>query len=512
MRRFNTAGPCRPEDHYMLPAEARLPRVRKLVEQKGYFLLHAPRQSGKSTSLYSIARALTREGRFTAVVLSVEIAAWVKDDPEKAEGPILASWRGACGWQLPPELQPPPWTPAESGSRLGEALREWSLVSPRPLVVFLDEVDALQDAVIISLLRQLRQGFPGRPHSFPWSLALVGLRDIRDFLVAAGGSGRLHTASPFNIKEESLTLRDFTREEVAELYSQHTAETGQVFPPGAVDRAYYWTRGQPWLTNALARQVTEEIVPDPALPITVECVDQAKEILVQRRDTHLDSLAERLQEPRIRRIIQPMLAGALLPGIPDDDRRFVLDLGLLRKDHDGGLVIANPIYAQIIPRYLAETPGTSMPQVPATWLTPDGHIDMDRLLDAFLDFWRRHGRALMGTTEWHEIAAHLVLMAFLDRVANSGGVVEREYAVGRGRMDLCLRHRGQLLGIEIKVWRDHAPDPMEEGLEQLDGYLEGLGQDRGWLVIFDRRSSPQTSPVATPATSPAGRRVMVVRA
>jgi hypothetical protein len=82
----------------------------------------------------------------------------------------------------------------------------------------------------------------------------VALGGVRDYKIAAGGSNRLHTASPFNIKVESLTMRDFTAAEVAELYAQHTAETGQRFEPDALARAFDLTRSQPWLVNALARQ------------------------------------------------------------------------------------------------------------------------------------------------------------------------------------------------------------------------------------------------------------------
>ena len=79
-------------------------------------------------------------------------------------------------------------------------------------------------------------------------------------------------------------------------------------------------------------------------------------------------------------------------------------------------------------------------------------------------------------------------MAFLHRVVNGGGTLEREYAIGSDRMDLCLRYGAVTLGMELKVWRDGRPDPVKVGLEQLDRYLAGLGQNSGWLVIFDQRS------------------------
>ncbi len=137
------------------------------------------------------------------------------------------------------------------------------------------------------------------------------------------------------------------------LYGQHTTETGQVFLDDAVARAFHLTQGQPWLANALARQLTEELVQDHAEPITVAHVDQARDILIRRQDTHLDSLIERLREPRVRAIVEPMLAGDTLGDVPEDDRRFVVDLGLLRRSESGGLEVANPIYRDVIVRTLA---------------------------------------------------------------------------------------------------------------------------------------------------------------
>lgn len=478
-RHFNTAGPCKADIHYMLPPLARLPEVYPMIDQQGCFVLHAPRQTGKTTAMLALGQELTAAGRYVAVMVSMEVGAAFPEDPGAAELAILSDWRMAAQAWLPRELQPPPWPEAEPGQRISAALSAWTQAAPRPLVLFLDEIDALQDQALIAVLRQLRAGYPSRPHAFPWALALIGLRDVRDYKVASGGSERLNTASPFNIKVESLTMESFTPADVAALYQQHTDDTGQVFTPEALERAFELTQGQPWLVNALARQAVQVLAPDPVQPITPAHFDQAKQLLIQRQDTHLDSLAERLREPRVRRIIEPMLAGLPLGDVPRDDIRFVQDLGLCRMDPHGGLVIANPIYREVLPLVLAGTPMASLPRLQPTWLRADGSLDPARLLDAFLAFWRQHGQPLLGSAPYHEIAPHLVLMAFLHRVANAGGTLEREYAIGSGRMDVCLRYGAATVAMELKVWRDGARDPLNEGLEQLDGYLSGLSLDDG---------------------------------
>jgi hypothetical protein len=490
-RQFNTSGPCRASIHYMLGATERLPleTIERLIRGENYFVLHAPRQIGKTTAMLALARQLNATGQYIAVLVSAEVGDPFHRDPGAAELAVLDNWRADAEFYLPEAHQPPPWPTVAPGQRIRAALTAWTKALPLPLVLFIDEIDTLQDEALLSVLRQIRSGFPTRPTAFPQSIALVGLRDVRDYKVASGGSTRLSTASPFNIKAESITLRNFTAEEVAELYRQHTAETGQVFAEEAITLAFDLTQGQPWLVNALARQITEVLARNPNIAITPALVEAAKEVLIRRQDTHLDSLDEKLLEARVRSVIEPMLGGLPLGNVPKDDRQYVIDLGLVKRDPAGGLVIANPIYREVLPRALAQGPQDSLPMISPSWLTTSGAINLESLRDAFLSFWLQHGEALLGSAPYHEIAPHLVLMAFLHRVVNGGGTLEREYAIGRDRMDLCLRYGEVVLGIEIKVWRERRVDPLEAGKTQLEGYLARLRQDFGWLVIFDRRAA-----------------------
>ncbi|BAZ89325.1 hypothetical protein NIES932_08010 [Raphidiopsis curvata NIES-932] len=513
-KHFNTAGPCQSDIHYMLSPTARLPDLKALIDGRNYFIIHAPRQVGKTTAMIALAQELTASGHYTSVMLSLEVGAPFSQDPHKAEQAILGEWRQSLRFRLPPDLQPTEWPATESSSQLSTFLSNWAATANRPLAVFLDEIDALSDETLIFVLRQLRSGFPNRPYGFPHSLGLIGMRDVRDYKVKSGGSERLNTASPFNIKAESLTLPNFSFEEVQELYLQHTEATGQIFTPEAIHHAFYLTDGQPWLVNALARQATAVLVKDVNQPITIDVIKQAKEILIQRQDTHLDSLAERLREDRVKAIIQPMLAGEDLTDTPEDNLRYVLDLGLCRRDRGGGLLIANPIYREILPKVLSAVTIASLTSVTPNWLNPNGTLNTEVLLDSFLSFWRQHGEPLLKSVPYHEIAPHIVLMAFLHRVVNGGGTLEREYAIGSGRMDICLRYGAVVMGMELKVWKPGGKDPLPQGLQQLDKYLAGLGLDMGWLVIFDRR--PDLPPIEERTTteevvSPGGRAIIVIR-
>jgi hypothetical protein len=522
-RRFNVAGPCIAERHYMIPAERRLPEAPGLVDQLGYFVVHAPRQTGKTTALRALAQHLTASGRYAAVLLSCEAAHVAGDDYGAAEEILIARVLGEADTTLPADLKPPSPPTAPAGDRLYATLKTWSLACPRPVVLLLDEIDALRDKSLLTVLHQLRAGFPTRPKAFPASVILCGLRDVRDYKAASGGDPtRLGTASPFNIKLASLRLGDFTPEEVRELYAQHTSDTGQVFADEATARVVELTGGQPWLVNALAREIVEPMAVEET--ITRAHVEKAKERLILARATHIDSLVAKLQEPRVKRFVEPVIAGtaASQGDAFDDDLQYCRDLGLLAQDNP--IRIANPIYQEVIARVLAGSIESQVTAEPRSFVLPDGRLDLSRILREFVVFWRENGDVLAAGVPYHEVAPQLVLMAYLQRVVNGGGVIDREYGIGRGRIDLLVRwgyatpdgeRAWQREALELKVWRDRKKDPLEQGLSQLDGYLDKTGLDTGVLVIFDRRSVAADVDERTrfeEATSPAGRAVTVLRA
>ncbi|MCP4047775.1 MAG: ATP-binding protein, partial [Gammaproteobacteria bacterium] len=211
------------------------------------------------------------------------------------------------------------------------------------------------NGTLIAFLQQLRYGYVKRSRTpFIHSIALVGMRNIRDYKGKIREDREtLGTASPFNIVKRALTLHNFTPDEMTRLYRQHTEKTGQVFPPNVVDAIFEVTQGQPWLVNAIACEIVEEILhDDTTLPILPEYVIQAVETIIQQRGPHIDSLMERLTEERVRRIVEPVILGNVERyDLLDDDYRFVLDLGLLREDHRQ-LKPANRIYGEIMIRTL----------------------------------------------------------------------------------------------------------------------------------------------------------------
>lgn len=130
LKRFNTAGPCKADIHYMLSPLACLPELTRLIDQQGYFVIHAPRQTGKTTAMLALAQQLTASGDHAAVMLSVEVGAAFPHDPGAAEAAILTAWRNAAKFRLPADLQPPDWQQTSPRQGVGLALSEWAERSP----------------------------------------------------------------------------------------------------------------------------------------------------------------------------------------------------------------------------------------------------------------------------------------------------------------------------------------------------------------------------------------------
>ncbi len=493
---FNVAGPCVPGKHYMLPAQERCQGIQEIIDQEQYFVIHAARQSGKTTLLKELTKEINGEDNYYALYCSLES---IEKIPEPERG-IPAIMRVlAAQIRFSKRLRGITFAKQSRDEDFNTVVREslsyFCEDLDKPFIIFFDEIDCLSNGTLITFLRQLREGYVNRPEiPFVYSVALVGMRNIRDYKGKIRQEEEtLGTASPFNIVKRTFTLRNFTCDEIAALYAQHTVATGQQFPSEVVEAVYGAAQGQPWLVNAIACEIVEEMLHnDPSQPVLPAYVDQAVETIIQQREMHLDSLMKRLTEKRVRRIVEPVIIGE--PGIYDiydNDYRYVLDLGLLSESPQGYVVPSNRIYGEVMIRILNSQAQMAMrqqqypPELPVYLL--EGRLDMSRLLRDFQQFWRDNSDIWQEKFDYKEAAPHLILQAFLQRVLNSGGRIIREMAGGRKRLDLCVEYQNQRYPIELKI--RYATQTLAEGQDQLAEYMGTLGCSEGWLLIFDRRKT-----------------------
>ena len=491
------------QDHYCIPPLERvnLDYVLNLIRDQEYFMLYAPRQTGKTSTLKALQDLLNSGtvGSYRCVYVNLEGGATAKHDVGRAMPSILDQIALRAQDALKDDFVNDAWpeileTVGPHGA-LTRVLTKWSLASPQPLVLLVDEIDALVGDTLISVLRQLRSGYDMRPVRYPQSVVLCGVRDLRDYRIHSASTDEPVTGgSAFNISAASLRLGDFERAEVEALLGQHTAETGQEFESAALERVWTQTQGQPWLVNALCSQACFESPHglDRSRAITEDAIVGAQEVLIQGRVVHLDQLAHKLREKRVQRVIEPMLSGAARRSYDASDLEYVRDLGLVALDTPPR--IANPIYAEVVPRELTAAAQEDILVEPAWYVNDDGTLNLDKLLEAFQQFFRENSEHWVQQFEYQEAGPQLLLQAYLQRVFNGGGRIAREYGLGRRRVDLLVRWPGpqcmQRFVIECKILRGKLEGTLAEGLPQTTGYMDRCGADAGHLVIFDRSAKP----------------------
>ena len=497
MRSFNTTGPVFPDKHYSIPPLERidLDRILNLIHQEKYFSLHAPRQTGKTSILLALQNLLNGGSKepYRCVYVNVEAGQTAREDVGRAMRTILGRIGSRASQALGDDF-------VASNRRqileqfgpdevLQEALTQWARANQNPLVLLIDEIDALIGDTLLAVLRQLRSGYDLRPNSFPHSIILCGVRDLRTYRTFSSSEGQsIAGGSAFNISAGSLRLGDFSRPEVEVLLGQHSAEIGQEVLPAALERIWAQTQGQPWLVNGLCNRVCSQPAIERNQPITEEAVIDAQEELILERVVHLDQLADKLREDRVRRVIEPLLSGASDCDFHDQDYEYVRDLGLVAADEP--LRMANPIYAEVVPRQLTFVTQLGLQEKVEWYVNDRGGLQVAALLEAFRDFFRQHSEHWLGSYDYKEAGPQLLLQAFLQRVVNGGGRIEREYGLGMRRTDLLIvwpqADGVQRFVIECKILRDSLETTIRKGVAQTSDYMDKCAADEGHLVIFDR--------------------------
>jgi hypothetical protein len=416
----------------MLPPEDRLvgAQLHRYIKDQLYWVLHAPRQTGKTTFLQSWMREINAGNEAIACYVSVEDCQGVTEQ-DKA---MRTVYRAICDFAGLSKLPVPNLEEKDPDGLLRTTLIRWSeLVAPKPLIVLFDEVDVMEGEALISFLRQLRGGFASRgPGLFPISIALVGMRDLKDYITAAKDGKAPNPGSPFNIKEDSSMLSNFHRDDVTKLFAQRTAETGQEITEEALDYVYEQSQGQPWIVNSLLKRATMRVLErESTETVTREHIFQARQQMIDARETHLDALGVRLRDPKIKHVIQTIIIGDtdIMLGRTDPAVELAIDLGLISWSSNWGFKIANPVYEEILTRDLNSGYHDNLPP-PSTWKwqKANGDLDMDSLLQEFQKFWRRHSEIWEQKSDYTDAFPHLLLMAFLQRILNGGERIGWEQA------------------------------------------------------------------------------------
>jgi len=498
MRRyFNTEGPIDAKRHYFVAREAEVCEFLRRVREGRYIVIFAPRQTGK-TSFFRMAlqRLVDEAPSFLPVQLTFEnysdftkrqfyetldyrLKQGLREQLTRLVGatPTLPTRLERCQIQNPEMLQ-----------RFFDAFAEE--LPEQKMVLVIDEFDGIPSAVLPNFLHTLRVIYhlPLEKRAL-WSVGLVGIKSVTQL-------NPERSISPFNIARD-FELPNFTVEQVQDLMSQYTAETGQPFETAVVARIHEKTTGQPFLVNRLLQILTEELDIPLSAPITEKHFEVAYQRLLAIDNVHFQHLrTNALRQRSFRQLLLRIITEE--PGVPFDfNRQEIQELstyGLIRPNEQGFAIIQNPTYQNILLRALPPLQnGLEDRYLPPSmagftaFVTPAGFLDMEAVLLEFSAFLQRVGFEVFRVQETpKEFVGQSLLMSYLDLLARQiGAHVYREIPTGRGRMDVILIHGVQKYVVETKLWRGEAS--WEAGKRQLAAYLTTEGVSEGYYVVFDLR-------------------------
>ncbi len=488
-RYFNTHGPVNEEEHYVVSRQALVAELAAQIAEGHYFTIYAPRQMGKTTLLRRLAATLRAHPAMLPLVLSFEaFEAWPLSD-------FLQGFALDLGRALQTALQERNEPAVDTIRQIFTATLPTSFFALRELfvqlhealpnqqlVLIIDEFDSTPHSALSPLLQMWRQIYLTGAARSLHSVVLVGLQNIATL--------NLGRSSPFNIARQ-VELSSFTVAEVADLLNQYTTETGQPFTANAQATLYTETEGHPFLVNRLAAILTEEMALNRTQPITEAELIIARDRLIEESNYNFEALLRRANEHRTELI--NMLFGGIYPFNRNDPLVRTLQMdGIIARNAEGNCRIANPIYGRVLlaafrsPQFNVQGAMLVNGYDFRTHIV-NGELQMGLLLTRFRQFIERRGREAFKITPMpQEATGQYLLMAYLDNaVRQVGGDLFTEIDSGNGRLDLIVTHHGRRYIVETKVW--HGPKKFDEGLEQLESYLEQEGERVGYYVVFHAR-------------------------
>jgi hypothetical protein len=441
--------------------------------------------SGRTTHLASLASALNRRGEILALHLPLEAAAEAGDHEDfrrlfclRLRDSLAESGEGALRAASFSEEAP------DARLFLKPALSSLCAALPRPLAVFLDDLESLPRYLLLSLLHQFRDAWPRRgAFPFPLSFVLSGAGADRE-LAPAPGQGLSGERPPVDLPALPLEIPPFSAREVRELLDLHTAAGGRPYSPEAADECLFWSQGAPAAVSALARTAEEDVLAsDPLREAGAGVFDRAARLVIERREAGIAGALRALYEPAAAAVFQAMILGD--PGLPEeagpDEVRRACEAGLFLAGA-GDLVPANPLLRTAAALEAARPLAFGTPRTGGRG-PEDAAFDMTAAVRSFQARWRERRRQLSPPFGMSKAMGHLALMAFLRKALPPADGLLREYGLGRGRLDLIARVKGEILPVGAVILE--AEDRLREYVSRMARYLGILRARTGWLVVFD---------------------------
>ena len=503
-KRFNTAGICIPQFHYMMDNRVQLKQIMKLIEYGEYFNINRPRQFGKTTTLYFLAEALRKSEIYLPIELNLQgiDSRWHESDMAfaqmfadqlikalKYDSPNLFTFLK----ELRPNIQ--------DMNALSDAITDFMHQADQKLVLLIDEVDVSSNyEPFLNFLGMLRTKYLGRmkPNQTTfYSIVLAGVHDIKSLKYKRRNPKDAQNNSPWNIAASFKVDMRFNSKEIAPMLEEYGEAEGVTMDiPAIAERLHYHTSGYPFLVSKLCKTIAEDILPkrdntsDFNRNWTLDDVEESVQLLLTEENTNFDSLIKNLENHKdlYDLVFRIVMEGDKIVYNPDNAtiKKGVL-YGVFKRN--GNIKIHNRVYEQRIYNYMASNVATKIHadnyNFENQFLLPNKELDLQKILLKFQQFMQEQYSDKdqpFLEREWR-----LIFLAFIKPIIIGGGHDFKEVQISaEKRLDIVITYFQHKYIVELKRW--NGDKLHQEGIQQLSDYLTRQNKQKGYLVIFEYRT------------------------
>lgn len=492
MKRFNTAGTCRPNEHYMVDITERLAIISKMIARGDYFCINRGRQYGKTTTLAALADYLKDD--YCVFNISFEGC----DDSSFHNAATANAYflkvlkrhsrvngSSEAMQSLLKEAVPVGCNEIDSID-FSEIVNELCTLSEKPVVVLIDEVDqASNNDGFVKFLGVLRNMFLSR-ETFPTfkSVILAGVYDIKNLKLKMRSEDEHQYNSPWNIAVPFDVDMSLPADGIAGMLAEYKAEHEMNFDHVAVAQMIHdYTSGYPFLVSRLCQIIDAE-----GWTWDKEGVQKAVNKILNEGSTLFDDIVKKLDEyPELENTIRGVLFNGYRYPFNYYDKATNLALMFsFVKQRDGAFAITCRLFETWFYNYFISQDKTSdsflLGQMDKSQFIHDGIIDMPHLMQRFCV----HVNETFDMDKDHKFLeenGRQIFLTYLRPIINGiGNYYVEAQTRNNDRMDVVIDYLGRRYVIELKIWRGNAYN--ERGEEQLCRYLEYFDLQVGYLLSF----------------------------
>lgn len=369
----------------------------------------------------------------------------------------------------------------------------------KPLILILDEFDALEPAVIARLVAIFRHIYNTRRNQktennyLLHGLALIGVRAVLGVENVKG--------SPFNV-QRSMRIPNLTHDEVVDLFDLYQQERQQQIEPEVVERIWYEFKGQPGLTCWFGELLTETYNQVTDQPITMTLFEgvYATALNLLPNNNILNIISKAKQEPYKPYLLEIFQTKDKVNFNYDDPIiNFLYMNGVLSIDEvsltEHYVKFPCPYIQKRLFNYFARElyqgmDGLYDPFEDLSNTITDQSIDIPSLLQRYEQYLQANREMVLKDAprrknDLRVFEAVFQFHLYLYLVSFFRGYevqIVPEFPTGNGAIDLLIRYAGQLFGLELKSFANQAS--YRKALKQTAKYAKKLGVTAIWLVLF----------------------------